>query len=111
MYEILLVIFSLIAISLVALIILQKGKSINDIGAAFGSGVSSTLFGSVGSSNFITHMTTILAILFFILSLLLGNLSSRHNKKDIQWNVLHESHKPEIMSKDMSTQQNHDIPQ
>ncbi|PWC17827.1 preprotein translocase subunit SecG [Brenneria corticis] len=75
MYEALLVIFLLIAIGLVALIMLQQGKGA-DMGASFGAGASATLFGSSGSGNFMTRMTAVLATLFFIISLVLGNMSS-----------------------------------
>lgn len=79
MYEALLVIFLLVSIGLVALIMLQQGKGA-DMGASFGAGASATLFGSSGSGNFMTRMTAILATLFFIISLVLGNLSSLQKK-------------------------------
>ena len=72
MYEALLVVFLIVAIGLVGLIMLQQGKGA-DMGASFGAGASGTLFGSSGSGNFMTRMTGILAALFFIISLVLGN--------------------------------------
>ena len=75
MYEALLVIFLIVAIALVALIMLQQGKGA-DMGASFGAGASGTLFGSSGSANFMTRTTAILATLFFIISLALGNSNS-----------------------------------
>ena len=75
MYEALLVIFLLISIGLVALIMLQQGKGA-DMGASFGAGASATLFGSNGSGNFMTRMTAVLAALFFVISLILGNMST-----------------------------------
>ena len=75
MYEALLVVFLIVAIGLVGLIMLQQGKGA-DMGASFGAGASATLFGSSGSGNFMTRMTALLATLFFIISLVVGNINS-----------------------------------
>lgn len=66
---------------------LQRGKGA-DMGASFGAGASATLFGSDGSGNFMTRMTAILGTLFFIISLVLGNISARHGQKGSQWENL-----------------------
>ncbi|WP_294911542.1 preprotein translocase subunit SecG [Tatumella sp. UBA2305] len=87
MYEALLVIFLLVAVSLVAMVMLQQGKGA-DMGASFGAGASGTLFGSNGSGNFMTRMTGILAALFFIISLLLGNLNTNKTAKGSEWDNL-----------------------
>ncbi|ACZ75491.1 MULTISPECIES: preprotein translocase subunit SecG [Dickeya] len=87
MYEALLIIFLLVAIGLVGLIMLQQGKGA-DMGASFGAGASATLFGSSGSGNFMTRMTALFATLFFVLSLILGNMSSDHSKKSSGWDNL-----------------------
>ena len=55
------------AIALAALILLQQGKGA-DIGAAFGSGSSNTVFGSAGSASCLRKLTTWLAIAFFLIS-------------------------------------------
>ena len=68
MRELIIVIDVLAAIGLVALVLLQQGKGA-DMGAAFGSGASQTLFGSRGTANFLTRTTAILAVVFFVLSL------------------------------------------
>jgi preprotein translocase subunit SecG len=73
---ILLVIQVLVAISLIGLILIQHGKGA-DAGAAFGSGASSTVFGSQGSSNFLTKATAILAFVFLANSLSLAYIASR----------------------------------
>ena len=57
----------IVAVALVGIILMQRGKGA-DMGAAFGGGASQTVFGSQGSGNFLTKMTTILAILFFVTS-------------------------------------------
>lgn len=94
MYEALLVIFLLISIGLVALIMLQQGKGA-EAGASFGAGASGTLFGSSGSGNFMTRMTAVLAMLFFVISLILGNLSSNKSKKGSEWENLGQPVKSE----------------
>ena len=73
---ILLVAQVLIAVSLIGLILIQHGKGA-DAGAAFGSGASSTVFGSQGSSNFLTKATAILAFLFLANSLSLAFIASK----------------------------------
>jgi preprotein translocase subunit SecG len=55
-------------VALIGLILLQQGKGA-DIGAAFGSGASQTLFGSRGSANFLTRTTAILGTVFFLSNL------------------------------------------
>ncbi|MBK4785222.1 MAG: preprotein translocase subunit SecG [Pantoea sp. Pent] len=87
MYEALLVVFLIVAIGLVGLIMLQQGKGA-DMGASFGAGASGTLFGSTGSGNFMTRMTAVLATLFFIISLILGNLNSNKTSKGSEWENL-----------------------
>lgn len=56
------------AIGVVALVLLQRGKGA-DAGASFGSGASATVFGSQGSSTFLSRVTAILATAFFITSM------------------------------------------
>lgn len=81
-YQILIVLYLLVAIALVGLVLIQQGKGA-DMGASFGAGASNTLFGSSGSGNFLTRTTAILAVLFFLLSLGIGNLTnSKHGSKN-----------------------------
>lgn len=75
MYEVSLVIYLLVAIALIAMILLQKGKGA-EMGASFGSGASNTVFGASGSGNFLTRLTAILAVSFFLMSLILGNMAA-----------------------------------
>ncbi len=66
----------LAALGMIGLILLQHGKGA-DMGAAFGSGASGSLFGASGSANFLSRATAVLATLFFVCTLLLayfGNL-------------------------------------
>ena len=61
----------IIAIALILIVLLQTGRG-SDIGAAFGGGSSQTLFGSSGSSGFMTKLTTIAAVVFMLTSLVLA---------------------------------------
>jgi preprotein translocase subunit SecG len=58
----------LVAAALIGLVLLQHGKGA-DMGAAFGSGSSGSLFGAVGSANFLSRTTAVLATVFFLSSL------------------------------------------
>lgn len=61
----------IVCIGLILVVLLQTGKGA-EIGAVFGGGSSSTLFGSSGAGNFLTKLTTAMAIIFMITSLTLG---------------------------------------
>ena len=87
MYEVLMVVYLLVSIGLVGLILIQQGKGA-DMGASFGAGASATLFGSSGAGNFLTRSTAILAVGFFALSLIIGNLSANHAKSADSWKDL-----------------------
>ena len=71
-----LVAHTLIAIGIIVLVLLQRGKGA-DTGAAFGAGASGTVFGSRGSTSFFSRTTAILATAFFATSLALAWLSSQ----------------------------------
>lgn len=75
MYNVLLFIYTLACIALVVVILLQQGKGAN-AGASFGGGASGTMFGSAGAGNFLTRMTAVLATVFFVVALVMGNLNS-----------------------------------
>lgn len=75
MSQIILIIHVLAALSLIALVLLQHGKGA-DAGAAFGSGASNTMFGSVGTMPFLMKITVILATIFFATSISLSYLTS-----------------------------------
>jgi preprotein translocase subunit SecG len=74
METVLLIFHVLVAVALIALVLLQQGKGA-EMGAAFGSGASSTVFGSQGSASFLSRATGVLAALFFATSLALVALS------------------------------------
>lgn len=81
MYEMLLVVYLIVAIILVGFVLIQQGKGAG-MGASFGSGASNTVFGASGAGNFMTRTTAILAVAFFVLSLVLGNLSTNKVSAD-----------------------------
>jgi len=64
----LLIIHVLVAAAICGFVLLQHGKGA-DMGAAFGSGASGSLFGAAGSANFLSRTTAILAAIFFASSL------------------------------------------
>lgn len=64
------------ALIIIALVLLQHGKGA-DMGAAFGSGSSGSLFGASGSSNFLSKFTALAALIFFISTLALSFIVSR----------------------------------
>ena len=74
METLVLVIHVLSAIGVIALVLLQHGKGA-DMGAAFGSGASGSLFGVSGSSNFMSRATAVCVVIFFGASLSLAYIS------------------------------------
>ena len=75
-HTLILVAHIVVAIALIALVLVQQGKGA-DAGAAFGSGASATMFGSRGSSSFLSRATAILATVFFLSSLTLAYFASQ----------------------------------
>ena len=67
---------TLIALLIIVLVLLQRGKGA-DAGAAFGAGASGTVFGARGSASFFSRATAVCATAFFVSSLTLAYLSSQ----------------------------------
>ena len=65
----------LTALGMIGLILIQHGKGA-DMGAAFGSGSSGSLFGASGSANFLSRTTGVLATVFFVCTLALAYLGT-----------------------------------
>lgn len=80
MYGILLVIHVVVAVCLIGLILIQQGKGAQT-GAAFGSGASTTIFGSQGTTGFLSRSTALFATLFFIINLILAYVVNSSIKK------------------------------
>ena len=73
------VLFVIIALTMIVMILMQQGSGAQ-AGSGFGAGASSTVFGSRGSSNFLSKSTRNLAIAFFALSLFMAWKVSNENK-------------------------------
>jgi preprotein translocase subunit SecG len=95
MKEVLVIIDVLSAVGIIGLVLLQQGKGA-DMGAAFGSGASATLFGARGSANFLTRTTAILAIVFFSTNMALAYLSSKQVAPQSVTQTIIEQQKPVV---------------
>ena len=73
------VLFVLAALTMIVMILMQQGSGAQ-AGSGFGAGASSTVFGSKGSSNFLSKSTRNLAIFFFAMSLFMAWRASHENK-------------------------------
>ena len=74
-FPLLLTVHTIVALCIIGLVLMQHGKGA-DLGAAFGSGASGSLFGATGSANFLSRTTAILTAVFFATSLTLTYLAS-----------------------------------
>lgn len=79
LFSVLLTVHILVALAIIALVLMQHGKGA-DMGAAFGSGASGSLFGASGSANFLSRTTGVLAAVFFLTSLSLAYVASEKPK-------------------------------
>lgn len=69
-----------VAVAICGFVLLQHGKGA-DMGAAFGSGSSGSLFGASGSANFLSHTTAVLAAVFFLTSIGLTWYVASHSQR------------------------------
>jgi len=79
LFSLVLTVHILVALAIIGLVLMQHGKGA-DMGAAFGSGASGSLFGATGSANFLSRTTGILAAVFFVTSLTLAYVASHKEK-------------------------------
>ena len=79
MQTILTVLQLFLSLGLIGLVLIQHGRGA-DAGAAFGSGASSTVFGSRGSGSFLSRSTAVLAALFFLTSMALAYYAAQGGK-------------------------------
>ena len=79
LFSTVLLVHILAAIGVIGLVLVQHGKGA-DMGAAFGSGASGSLFGATGSANFLSRTTSVLAAVFFVTSLSLAYIASNKPK-------------------------------
>ena len=87
LFNLVIVVQVLSAITIIGLVLLQHGKGA-DMGAAFGSGASGSLFGATGSSNFMSKSTGIAAAIFFSATLALSYISSQHGSGAVSGGVM-----------------------
>ncbi len=80
MQELVFIIHVLSVVALIGLVLMQHGKGA-DMGAAFGSGASNTMFGSIGSISFFAKLTAIIAVIFFATSITLGVMVAKQAKR------------------------------
>ena len=66
------------ALAIIGLVLIQQGKGA-EMGSGFGGGASNTVFGSLGSGNFLTRTTTSIAIAFFATSFILAYFAKEHS--------------------------------
>ena len=71
-----------LAITIIALVLLQQGKG-SDLGSAFGGGSSNSMFGALGPSDFLGKLTYVLVAIWLILTLLLAHFYKTQNTKEI----------------------------
>ncbi len=77
-YNLIVVVQVLSALAIIGLVLLQHGKGA-DMGAAFGSGASGSLFGATGSSNFMSKATGGAATIFFLATLALAYIGAQRS--------------------------------
>ncbi|MDB5773994.1 MAG: preprotein translocase subunit SecG [Herbaspirillum sp.] len=77
-FTVIIVIQVISALTIIGLVLLQHGKGA-DMGAAFGSGASGSLFGATGSSNFLSKSTGVAAAVFFAATLALAYFGNQHS--------------------------------
>ncbi|KQQ31855.1 preprotein translocase subunit SecG [Duganella sp. Leaf126] len=87
MYNLVVIIQVISAIAIIGLVLLQHGKGA-DMGAAFGSGASGSLFGATGSSNFMSKSTGVAAAIFFSATLALAYITTQHNNGTVSGGVM-----------------------
>ena len=114
--KILLGLFFVIAITLVVLILLQRGRG-SDLGAVFGGGGSQSVFGSRGAANFMTRLTAVLATVFFGIALGLayiynGTQVTPSVTESVLETTIDESEVPEVEEQvEIETTENSEVPQ
>ena len=88
MITVILAVQMLSALAMIGLILVQHGKGA-DMGAAFGSGNSGSLFGATSGANFLSRTTAVLAAVFFVTTLMLayfGNLPASSSNSVLEGN-------------------------
>ena len=95
--------FSILAVAIIALVLLQQGKG-SDLGSAFGGGSSNSMFGALGPSDFLGKLTYSLVALWLVLTLALAYLYKTENTKEIFETPLIEEVMEEIPTDEIPTE-------
>ncbi|OGT07240.1 MAG: preprotein translocase subunit SecG [Gammaproteobacteria bacterium GWF2_41_13] len=87
MQQLILIIHFIVAVFLIVVVLVQRGKGAT-MGSAFGSGASTTVFGSKGAGGFLMKLTISLGAIFFITSISLTYLASKESKVSASQTIL-----------------------
>jgi preprotein translocase subunit SecG len=87
LFNLIVVVQVLSALAIIGLVLVQHGKGA-DMGAAFGSGASGSLFGASGSSNFLSKSTAVAAAIFFGSTLTLAYFGSNRPHASVGGGVM-----------------------
>lgn len=101
LFPLLLTAHTVVALCIIGLVLMQHGKGA-DLGAAFGSGASGSLFGASGSANFLSRTTAILTAVFFATSLTLTYLASDRPKAS--QSLMESAKSPAVVEKSAESQ-------
>jgi preprotein translocase subunit SecG len=82
MFSFVVVVHVFVCILLILIVLLQTGKGA-EIGAVLGGSGSETLFGSTGATTFLNKLTTVIAIVFMVTSLILAYMSGHRHTASI----------------------------
>jgi preprotein translocase subunit SecG len=93
LFNLIVVLQVLSALAIIGLVLVQHGKGA-DMGAAFGSGASGSLFGASGSSNFLSKSTAIAAAVFFASTLALAYFGTNRPAANVSGGVMERASAP-----------------
>jgi preprotein translocase subunit SecG len=93
LFNLIVVLQVLSALSIIGLVLVQHGKGA-DMGAAFGSGASGSLFGASGSSNFLSKSTAVAAAIFFAATLALAYFGTNRPAASVGGGVMERAPAP-----------------
>jgi preprotein translocase subunit SecG len=103
MNTVLIVLHVIVCFFLIAVVLLQRGKGA-EMGAVFGGGASSTVFGGRGAGNFLTKLTTGSAIIFMLTSLTLSYFATKESSERLfEDGVVEEVVEEESLFEDLGT--------
>ena len=77
--QLVLIVHVIAALAVIGLVLIQQGKGA-DMGSGFGGGASNTVFGSGGAGNFLTRLTTWIAVAFFVTSFGLAYVAKQRSE-------------------------------